>query len=93
MTAAELEALEADGATGDIGGQFFTQDGKALHCSYNQRVIGLTLEEMRSIPSLLAVAASRGKSKAILGARTRVINVLCIDDHTRRSAAPKRRNR
>lgn len=85
MTAGEMGALAEAGATGDLGGQFFTQAGQAHPCVYNQRVIGLTLEEMRCIPNLVAAAMGLEKTGAILGAlRTGVINVLCTDDRTAR---------
>ena len=82
----ELSALAREGAAGDIGGQFFTASGEIHACTYNQRVIGLTLEEMRRIPRLIAIARGIEKAKAVLGAlRTSVIDVLCTDDETSRA--------
>jgi DNA-binding transcriptional regulator LsrR (DeoR family) len=86
ITAGELSALANQGAVGDIGGQFFTASGDIHACTYNQRVIGLTLEEMRRIPKLIAIAKGLDKSRAILGAlRTGVVDVLCTDDETARA--------
>ncbi|GAB4128255.1 MAG: sugar-binding transcriptional regulator [Roseiflexaceae bacterium] len=77
----ELEQLRQDGAIGDMGGQILTRDGQAHPCSYNQRMIGLTLEELRQIPTTMAVAAGEEKAAAILGAlRTGVVDVICTDD-------------
>ena len=77
----ELVQLARDGAIGDIGGQVFRLDGTLHHSDYNQRIIGLTLKEMRRIPMTVAAASGQEKAEAILGAlRTGVIDVLCIDD-------------
>ncbi len=80
---AELEELAARGAVGDIAWQIYTVDGQIYPCEFNQRVIGLTLDELRQIPTTIAVAMGREKARAILGGlRTGVINVLCTDDRT-----------
>jgi DNA-binding transcriptional regulator LsrR (DeoR family) len=78
-----LRELEAEGAVGDIGGQFYSLSGE-LHTSvYNQCMIGLTIEEMKRIPNTIAVAAGLFKAKAILGGlRTGVIDGLCTDSQT-----------
>ena len=78
----ELQArLLADGAVGDIAGQMFTRDGQPHPHELSERIIGLTLEELRRIPTVIAVALGVEKATAILGAiRTGVVNVLCTDD-------------
>jgi deoxyribonucleoside regulator len=81
MTEKDLRALIANGAVGDTSWQMFTEDGKLHKDSFNQRVIGLSLADLKKIPTTLAVAGGTAKAKAILGAlNTGVINVLCIDD-------------
>ncbi len=81
MTAEDLTELRSDGAAGDIAGRVFTADGKLHPCPCNDRVIGITLDELRGIPTTLAVAMGAKKGEAILGAlRTGVVNVLCTDD-------------
>jgi len=80
IPAEKLQALAEDGAVGDIGGQFITSKGTLHSTSYNQCMIGLTLEEMNQIPNTVAVAMGESKVKAILGSlRTGVIDVLCTD--------------
>lgn len=81
MNADELAALVATGAVGDMGGQIFTLEG-ALHPSdYSARIIGIQLEELRKIPTVMAVAMGIEKAVAILGAlRTQAIDLLCTDD-------------
>ncbi|MBI1879098.1 MAG: sugar-binding transcriptional regulator [Chloroflexi bacterium] len=81
ITPDELVELVATGAAGDVAGQIYTLDGKLHPCEYNQRVIGITLAELRQIPISLAVAAGQAKAKAILGGlHAGAINVLCTDD-------------
>lgn len=79
----ELTALVADGAVGDVAGQIFTITGELHPCSYNQRVIGVTFEDLCQIPTTIAVAMGPEKVKAILGClRTCIIKVFCTDDQT-----------
>lgn len=85
ITPAELAELTAAGAVGDVAGQIYTIEGQLQPCSYNQRVIGITLAELCQIPTSLAVAMGQAKAKAILGGlRTGAINVLCTDDNAAR---------
>jgi DNA-binding transcriptional regulator LsrR (DeoR family) len=83
ISAEALNRLKQQGAVGDIGGQFFDLAGEPISSDYNQRVIGLTLQEMRRIPNTIAVARGQNKVKAILGAlHTGVVNVLATDQRT-----------
>ncbi len=77
----DLAILRRAGAVGDIGGQIFDIHGALVPCAYNQRVIGITLEELARIPKTIATAAGAAKGPAILGAlRAGTITVLCTDD-------------
>ncbi len=81
MTSDELADLRRDGAVGDIAGRVYAADGILHPCSCNDRVIGISLDELRGIPTTFTVAMGKNKGEAILGAlRTGVINVLCTDD-------------
>ncbi len=83
ISAEALTELGAQGAIGDMAGQFITIDGDLHPCSYNERVVGLTLPELRQVPSTIAVALGLDKARAILGAlRTGIVKVLCTDDQT-----------
>ena len=86
ITAEEMNAMQRAGAVGDMGGQLFTADGHLFDHGWNQRVIGLHLDEMKRIPLTIAVAAGLPKAAAILGAlRTGAVGVLCTDDETARA--------
>jgi DNA-binding transcriptional regulator LsrR (DeoR family) len=77
--------LITDGAVGDMAGQIFTLPGELHPCRYNQRVIGITFDDLCRVPTVIAVAVGREKAAAILGAlRTCVIKVFCTDEVTAR---------
>jgi DNA-binding transcriptional regulator LsrR (DeoR family) len=81
----QLAAMLAEGAVGDIIGQIFTRDGHLYPSELTDRIIGLTLEELRCIPTVVAVAFGMSKAEAILGAlRTGVVDVLATDDSAAR---------
>jgi deoxyribonucleoside regulator len=81
MTDKDLRALIADGAVGDTSWQLFTEQGELHKGTFNQRVIGLSLADLKKIPTTVAVAGGIEKARALLGAlNTGAINVLCTDD-------------
>jgi deoxyribonucleoside regulator len=83
IPAKDMTRLKQEGAVGDIGGQFFTHSGEPCSNDYSHRMIGLTFEDMRRIPNIIAVAMGQEKTRAILGAlHTGVINVLSTDQRT-----------
>jgi deoxyribonucleoside regulator len=85
MTEKELRTLIKDGAVGDTSWQIFNAEGMLHEDPFNQRVIGLSLADLKKIPMTVAVAGGRDKAKAIDGAlRTGAINVLCTDDKAAR---------
>ena len=69
-----------------LPGQIYTHEGRLPSCAYNRYIIGITLEELKQIPTTIAVAGGQAKAAAILGGlRTGVINVLCTDDQAARA--------
>lgn len=83
ITAEQLRQLEAEGAVGDVCGNFIRESGELHPCTINKCMIGITLDELRRIPNTIAVAAGTAKVKAILGAlRSGVLNALCTDQQT-----------
>ncbi|PZR95082.1 MAG: hypothetical protein DLM67_11665 [Candidatus Nephthysia bennettiae] len=80
---ADRASLIANGAVGDICGRFFRADGRVALEDLDQRTIAIGWEELRSIPTVVAVAAGRHKCDAIRGAlRTACLNVLITDEAT-----------
>lgn len=78
-----LESYRANGAIGDMAWQIFDANGHLYPCEINERIIGITLDELRMIPMTIAVAVGTQKAQAIFGAlKTDAINVLCTDHET-----------
>lgn len=75
--------LQARGAVGEIIGRFYDIEGKAISYELDDRLVGLDLERIRSLPFVVAVAAGEGRGPAILGAlRQGFIKVLVTDFDT-----------
>ena len=61
--------------------QHYDINGQLLDVELNKRVIGIGLESLRSIDTVIAIAGSEEKARAILGAiRGQYIDVLITDD-------------
>jgi DNA-binding transcriptional regulator LsrR (DeoR family) len=79
----ELRTLQQRGAVGDINLRFFDEDGQLVSSDLNDRVIGLTLDEIRSIETVVGIAGGEEKLNAVLGSvRGGLINVLVTDHIT-----------
>ena len=87
----ELDELDRLGAVGDICLRFFDESGIPLDSGFGERVIGLSLEQVRRVPRAVGVAGGADKFEAIRGAlEGRLVNVLITDRFTaeRLVAAP-----
>ncbi|MCQ8280068.1 sugar-binding transcriptional regulator [Acetobacteraceae bacterium KSS8] len=83
FTTEELEALARQHAVGDMCLHFFDEQGVAIRSPVEGRVIGITLEQLRSVPCVVAVAGGNRKHRALLGAlRSGLIDVLVTDQFT-----------
>jgi len=80
LSVTEAHRLVASGAVGDVLGDYFDEDGRMIISDLKGRLVGLTLEDLRNIPEVIAAVSEKGKAKAILGAlRTGVIHTLITD--------------
>lgn len=78
----ELAALRQQGLVGELCGRFFDSEGNTDY-AFNHRVIGIELEQLRTIPRVLAVAYGPAKVDSILGAlRGQYLTVLATDEPT-----------
>ena len=83
FTDAELQELARSGAIGDICVRFFDRDGKPVHGPLDDRVIGVTLEELKQTPRVIGVAGGERKVEAIRAClKGGLINVLITDKFT-----------
>lgn len=77
----EHERIRATGAVGDICAQHYSLTGEWLDIDINRRVMGISLDTLSKIDTVIGVAGSSRKGAAILGAlRGRYLNVLITDD-------------
>jgi deoxyribonucleoside regulator len=80
---AELTALEAAGAVGDVLGRFLTIDGRIASPALDARTVGLPLEDLRAKPLVVGLAAGAGRGPVALAAlRARIVTDLVADEAT-----------
>jgi deoxyribonucleoside regulator len=83
LSGEELSQLADAGAVGDIASRHFDAQGKECRVDLNDRVIGLSLEQLRAIPRVVGVAGGAWKTQAILGALNGgLVDVLVTDRAT-----------
>jgi DNA-binding transcriptional regulator LsrR (DeoR family) len=74
------EKLQRLGAVGDICLHFFDEDGHAVPSALDARVLGISVEQLKRTPRVLALAGGIRKFKAVRGAlRGRWIDTLITD--------------
>lgn len=79
----ELQDLAKRGAVGDISLQFFDRDGRPVQGPHDDRVIAVTLEELKKTPRVIGVAGGERKVEAIRAClKGGYINVLVTDKFT-----------
>ncbi|QSQ09588.1 Deoxyribonucleoside regulator [Koleobacter methoxysyntrophicus] len=79
----ELKNLKQSGAIGDICTFFFNEKGELCDVEINNRVVGITLDDLRKIPRVIGIAGGKQKAMSILGAlRGSYLDVLVTDERT-----------
>lgn len=82
LTLPQLAELRAQGAVGETAGKHFGINGQA-DFDINQRVIAVSLDDVKRIPHVIAVACGLPKTHSILGAlRGGYIKALATDSVT-----------
>lgn len=85
LTAPELDRLASLGAVGDLLVHPFTAAGRFVAPNLAGRAIAISIEQLRRVPTVVAIAAGTAKIPAIRGAlATGVIGVLVTDAPTAR---------
>jgi DNA-binding transcriptional regulator LsrR (DeoR family) len=83
LSTQEMDRLREAGAVGEISFRFFDKEGQRVATSTDDRVIGITLEELRAAKRVVALAGGQSKTAAIAGALTMgIIDVLVTDKFT-----------
>ncbi|GAC1514253.1 MAG: sugar-binding transcriptional regulator [Gemmatimonadaceae bacterium] len=88
--------LVAAGAVADIALRFFDADGSPVRSPLDDRLLGITTEQLRKAGRVVAVAGGAPKVDAIASAlRSKVVDVLITDQITAKAlaarSAPRRR--
>ncbi len=79
----ELEKLTKKGAVGDISGIYFDAEGNYVPSSIEKRIIGLSLEEILTIPRRMIVAGGEKKLDVIAAAsKSGIVTDLVTDQRT-----------
>jgi dihydroxyacetone kinase-like protein len=82
----ESKFFIANGAVGVIAGRFYDANGQWIRGAMDDRMIGISLDDILKIPTRVAVAGGVDKTDAILGAlRSHLITVFITDEPTARS--------
>lgn len=83
LSAHEMELLLHNGAVGDIALRFFDGLGQPVGSDIDQRVIGITLEQLKRVPRVVGIAGGAEKHRAVRGALAgRLVHVLITDSVT-----------
>ncbi|MEA2519043.1 MAG: hypothetical protein QOF49_1123 [Chloroflexota bacterium] len=83
LTAAEIDELAALGAVGDLIVHPFTADGRFVAGGPADRAIAISIDQLRAVPTVVAVATGAAKVTAIRAALTTgVVGVLVTDAPT-----------
>jgi DNA-binding transcriptional regulator LsrR (DeoR family) len=86
LSPAERAEFDASGAVGDVCARFYDLSGREVSSVVADRVLAVTLDDLRAIPVVAGVAAGAEKALGILGAlHGRIIDVLICDQAAARS--------
>jgi DNA-binding transcriptional regulator LsrR (DeoR family) len=81
ITYEDAKRLRSEGAVGDICGRYIDIKGNQCHTALNDRMIAVTLEDLKNIPVVVGVASGGKKTDIIAGAlRGHYIDVLVTDE-------------
>jgi DNA-binding transcriptional regulator LsrR (DeoR family) len=80
LSGEDLERLQELGAVGDIALRYMDSDGSPINLELNERIIGLTLEQIRKIPRVIGIAGGTAKHGIIRAAlHGNILDVLITD--------------
>lgn len=79
----ELKQLTEQGAVAEMSQRFLNENGKQVITPLNERVIGMSLEQLNEVPRVVALAGGESKTQAIDATlKSGVINILVTDKFT-----------
>lgn len=79
----QIDELRAKGAVGELMSRYFDIYGRPVRSSFDERLTGLSFDDLAKVRNVIAVVGGRRKAEAILGAlRSGLIHVLISDRET-----------
>jgi len=83
VTEQDLDVLRKAGVVGDVILRYLDADGVPVDLEINERIIGLTLEQLRQVPRVMGIAGGEAKYGIIRAAlRGGILDVLVTDQFT-----------
>jgi len=80
LTPDEMRDFRAQGAVGDCCTRYYDAQGNPVVSAADDRVVGVDLKTLRSIPTVVGIAAGREKTAGLRGALAgKLLDVLVID--------------
>jgi len=80
-----MDELGAKGAVGDLSWRYFDLQGQPVVVEADERIVGLSWDDLHKIRPVIAVAGGPDKAHAVLGAlRTGCLDVLITDERVAR---------
>jgi len=79
----ESREISARGSVGHSCGIHFDIEGRVMSTPLNDRIVGITVDDLRRVPEVILAACGTVKAEAILGAlRSGLFHVLATDEST-----------
>ena len=88
LSPADRAAIEAHEVAGECSGRLFDADGRELHAPLEERVVAVTLDQLRRTPTVVACGFGRATARAVrAGVRGGFVGVLVLDTECARALA------
>ncbi|RYB93441.1 MarR family transcriptional regulator [Nocardioides oleivorans] len=86
LSPAERDEFWSHEPVGDVAARYYNAQGTPIRGGVDDRVLGISLEDLLEIPNVVGVASGRAKAPGVLGAlRGRIIDSLVCDEALARS--------
>lgn len=86
LNAREAKRVMSANPVGDVLARFYDAEGRSVSGITDDRVLGLTIADLKEIPRVVGVSYGRAKAPSVLGAlRGRIIDSLVCDEALARS--------
>ncbi|WP_284250704.1 sugar-binding domain-containing protein, partial [Tetragenococcus osmophilus] len=77
----DIVDLEKNKVVGDINSRFFDKNGEEADIDINQHVMGISLEDIKKIPTVMSIAFENSKIDAVeVAVKHKLFNVLVTTD-------------